>query len=189
MGTSQRVSRGFHRLALVLSAIPLLVGTVLSLYWASDPTFADLTRHQHLVCAHEHIERVKKRLPSSNSPSAEKKRLLTDEEISAVPPKAKDADPDDWVEVPADSSLENNPYQLSFAPDQTTLNLKRMGCSDSNYETVSLGEASTTIPNFSWYPRLAFYFGFGVFISLVLSLAVYGLVRAIGWVIGGFTAS
>lgn len=88
MGASQRVSRGFHRLALFLAAIPFLVGTVVSLYWAGGPTFTDLTRHKQLVCAHEHIERVKKRLPSSDSPSAEKKRLLTDEEVLAPRSKA-----------------------------------------------------------------------------------------------------
>lgn len=132
---------------------------------------------------------MKKRLPSSDSPSAEKKRLLTDEEVLAPRSKAKDAEAGDWVDVPADGSLENSPYHLLFAPDETTLNLKRMGCSDADYDAVSLGEVSTTIPNFSWYPRLAYYFGTGVFISLVLSLAVYGLVRAIGWVIRGFTAS
>jgi len=104
-------------------------------------------------------------------------------------PKAKESESSDWVDVPADSSLENSPYHLLFAPDETTLNLKRMGCSDADYDTVSLGEASATISNFSWYPRLAYYFGIGVFISLVLSLAAYGLVRAIGWVIGGFAAT
>jgi hypothetical protein len=34
MGTSQRVSRGFHRLGLLLAAIPLLLGGSLSVYIA-----------------------------------------------------------------------------------------------------------------------------------------------------------
>ena len=36
MGTSQRVSRGFQRLALFLAAIPLLVGAAWSLFLALD---------------------------------------------------------------------------------------------------------------------------------------------------------
>ena len=48
--SSQSVGRGFHRLAVFLAAIPLLVGTVISLYWAGGPTFTDLTRHKRLVC-------------------------------------------------------------------------------------------------------------------------------------------
>jgi hypothetical protein len=34
MSTAQRVSRGFHRLALFLAAIPLLLGGILSVYFA-----------------------------------------------------------------------------------------------------------------------------------------------------------
>ena len=33
MAASQRLSRGFHRLALVLAAIPLVVGIALSVLW------------------------------------------------------------------------------------------------------------------------------------------------------------
>ena len=92
-------------------------------------------------------------------------------------------------ETKPDRSLENNLVHLLFAPDETTLNLSRMGCSDSDYETVSIGEARTDPLEFSWYPRFAYYLGIGAGLSLLLSFAVYGLIRAIGWVIRGFAAS
>ena len=104
----------------------------------------------------------------------------TDLEALSLPSIGEEAKRNSWPE--------NNPYHLLFAPDETPLNLKRMGCSDSDYETVSLGEAST-VPEFNWYPRLGYYLGIGVGLSLLLSFAVYGLIRAIGWVIGGFAAS
>ena len=157
MSASQRVSRGFHRLAIWLAAIPFLVGTVASLYRASDPTFTDLTRHERLVCAHEHVDRLR--------------------------------NTDLLGKFPADTPLENSPEKLFSAPDQTTLNLKRMGCSDFDYDAVSLGEARIEPSEFNWYPRLAYYFSIGVGLSLLVSFAVYGIVRSIGWVIGGFVAA
>jgi hypothetical protein len=54
MATSQRLSRGFHRLALFLAAIPLLVGGIGSTFFAFD--HANYAQHLHdeqvkLVCA------------------------------------------------------------------------------------------------------------------------------------------
>jgi hypothetical protein len=40
-----------------------------------------------------------------------------------------------------------------------------------------------------WWTEFAKAFGFGLVITFLCSLAVYGVVRAIGWVIGGFMAS
>ena len=42
---------------------------------------------------------------------------------------------------------------------------------------------------FSYPLTLIQYLGLGLAISLGVSLAVYGLVRAIGWVLGGFAMS
>ena len=183
MSTSQRVSRGSHRLAVFVAAIPLLIGVTISLFWAGEPTYKDLQRHQLQVCAHEHIERVttpKREAAALPSIGQEPDSAGTDLEALSLPSIGEEAKRNSWPE--------NNPYHLLFAPDETPLNLKRMGCSDSDYETVSLGEAST-VPEFNWYPRLGYYLGIGVGLSLLLSFAVYGLVRAIGWVIGGFAAS
>ena len=54
MAASQRVSRGFHRLALFLAAIPLLVGGGLSLFIAIDQANKAKAMHEEqarLVCA------------------------------------------------------------------------------------------------------------------------------------------
>src|SRR5262245_2493636 len=54
MSALQRVSRGFHRLAVWSAAIPLLLGIIYSL-WSSYQTANDgLNRHHNLECAREH---------------------------------------------------------------------------------------------------------------------------------------
>jgi hypothetical protein len=63
------------------------------------------------------------------------------------------------------------------------------GFGDWAYATVSLGDARNSPPEFSWTLRLGYYLAIGMAITLALSLAVYVLIRAIGWVIGGFAAS
>jgi hypothetical protein len=86
-----------------------------------------------------------------------------------------------------EAEREKDTEWLVAAPDNATLNLKRIGCSDLETETISLGEArSEPVPwgrlfNSAFWPGLA--------ITLTVSLALYALVRAIGWVIGGFAAS
>ena len=55
MSAAQRVSRDFHRLALFLAAIPLLLGGSLSIYIAFDLASRLWEQHQKLVCAHEHV--------------------------------------------------------------------------------------------------------------------------------------
>jgi hypothetical protein len=55
MASSQRLSRGFHRLALFLAAIPLLLGGSLSVYIAFDLANRLWEQHQKLLCAHEHV--------------------------------------------------------------------------------------------------------------------------------------
>ena len=139
MSTAQRVSRGFHRLALFLAAIPLLLGGSLSVYIAFDLANRHWEQHQKLVCAHEHV---------------------------------------------AGKKLGENVF------DQfDTVKLKQIGCSNSD-DTVTVGEARNPPPNLNWFAA----FGSGLLLSplpqtLVVTLAVYGIVRAIGWVIGGFAAS
>ena len=55
MSAAQRISRGFHRGALFLAAIPLLLGGSLSVYIAFDLANRLWEQHQKLVCAHEHV--------------------------------------------------------------------------------------------------------------------------------------
>ena len=56
MGTSQRVSRGFHRLAVVLAAIPLLIGIGVSCFVAQDTADKASQTYQQLLCAHRYID-------------------------------------------------------------------------------------------------------------------------------------
>jgi len=41
----------------------------------------------------------------------------------------------------------------------------------------------------TWFAEVAMPFGLVFIVTLAASAAVYGIVRAIGWVIGGFAAS
>ena len=70
-----------------------------------------------------------------------------------------------------------------------TVKLKQIGCSNSD-DTVTVGEARNPPPNLNWFAE----FGSGLLLSplpqtLIVTLVVYVVVRAIGWVIGGFAAS
>ena len=51
MSASQRVSRGFRRLALLLAAIPLVVGGIATFYIASDAASSAKSLHVKLACA------------------------------------------------------------------------------------------------------------------------------------------
>jgi hypothetical protein len=132
MSTAQQISRGFHRLALFLAAIPLLLGGSLSVYIAFDLANRLWEQHQKLLCAHEHVAGQK--------------------------------------------SGENVFDQF-------------IGCSNSD-DTVTVGEARNPPPNLNWFAE----FGSGLLLSplpqtLIVTLVVYVVVRAIGWAIGGFAAS
>ena len=52
--SSQRIGRGFHRLAVLTAAIPLLLGIIYSLCIAYQTANYELNRHHKLVCAREH---------------------------------------------------------------------------------------------------------------------------------------
>lgn len=54
MSESQRVSRGFHRLAVLSAAIPLLLGIIYSLWSSYQTANNELDRHDKLECAREH---------------------------------------------------------------------------------------------------------------------------------------
>src|SRR5215468_686503 len=54
MSASQRVSCGFHRLAVLSAAIPLLLGIIYSLWSSYQTANNELDRHHKLECAREH---------------------------------------------------------------------------------------------------------------------------------------
>jgi hypothetical protein len=127
MATSQRLSRGFHRLGLLLAVIALLVGGILSVIYALNEAGPAL----------------------SSNPT----------------PKSSAATPSSGKNLTIDG-VDISPTPDSPTPDQQNGKVDRM-----------------VLP----YWRIKFA-AKGLAISLAVSLAVYGLVRAIGWVIGGFAA-
>lgn len=145
MSTAQRVRRGFQRLAILLAAIPLLFGVVYSLGTPLQMANDDLSWHQKVVCAHEHV-------PPVPSPPPTPKGPFTDEQVGLP------------------------------------LSLQSVGCSDRDQDTVSYAEARNP-PDFNWWGSYGRHAAPFLAVAAIASLALYALVRAIGWVIGGFAAS
>jgi len=63
-----------------------------------------------------------------------------------------------------------------------------LGCGEKYDADISYGEARDP-PAFSWLAKFASAIAPLIGITLAISLAVYGIVPAIGWVIGGLAAS
>jgi hypothetical protein len=127
MSTSQRVSRGFHRLALVLAAIPLLVGGYFSVVYAVGE--------------------------------------------ASMPP----------VEVWSRPALKIEGFGTVPMPpgfDRLTRD-----------EQDELVDQIATSLRPQWWANFSEALGVSLASTLAVSLAVYGVVRAIGWVVGGFAAS
>jgi hypothetical protein len=74
--------------------------------------------------------------------------------------------------------------------DDAQLDLHKLGCSDLPQTTTYRDVFEARSPEaFNYVPIFLRHFGFWLAISAAISLAVYGIIRAIGWVIGGFAAS
>jgi hypothetical protein len=127
MSTSQRVSRGFHRRALVWAAIPLLVGGYFSVVYA---------------------------VGEASMPPAEvwSRPALKIEGFGTVPM------PPGFDRLTRDEQDE--------LVDQMATSLRPQ-----------------------WRANFSEALGVSLASTLAVSLAVYGVVRAIGWVVGGFAAS
>ena len=151
MAASQRVSRGFHRLGLLLAAIILLIG---GSYWVSQA--AEVAgiywrHHKALMCAHDFLQRDEKRF-----------------------------------------------WDLSYMPDNTdevVIDLKALECSqpvNDPLAIVQFGEVRV-VPSFSWISSFGSELLFPPILitalaALILAYAAYGVIRTIGWVIGGFVS-
>ncbi|MGB0057958.1 MAG: hypothetical protein WBQ20_14645 [Methyloceanibacter sp.] len=127
MAGSERDSRGFHRLGVLLAALALLIGGTWSVIYALNEAAS----------------------ASSENP----------------PPKSSGATPSSGKNLTIDG-VDISPV---LTPDQQNEKLDRMA-----------------LP--SWRTKFAERLAKGLTISLAVSLGVYGIVRAIGWVIGGFAA-
>ena len=183
MATSQRLSRGFHRLALFLAAIPLLVGVGISLFWSNNLAHDAWRAHDQLVCANHYL------LSLDASAASEQEGTCTDENYAGQKRKWDEAGQQHEGFFTWCAAQKPKPSWLLLGPSGNTINLKQIGCSDWEYDNVSLGEARAAPAGFSWAFEFFSKLGIGLAITLALSLALYGLVRAIGWVIGGFAAS
>jgi hypothetical protein len=64
-----------------------------------------------------------------------------------------------------------------------------LGCSDEPEEVSEWDILSATPTDFSYAAVLLPPLGIGLAITLAVALAVYLLVRATGWVVGGFATS
>jgi hypothetical protein len=101
--------------------------------------------------------------------------------------------------------LQNDPQRFwdlnHFKPEDVAIwpvDLKALGCSDPHgmhdySELISFGDVKV-VPPFSWISTFGSQLLFppillDLLAAIVLALAVYVLLRAIGWVIGGFAAS
>ena len=69
------------------------------------------------------------------------------------------------------------------------MSLQKLGCSDWEYDTAKFGEIRDVSPKLNRLGVFAPPLLQGLAITLAITLAVYGIIRAIGWVIGGFAAS
>ena len=141
MNTSQKISRGFQKLALFLAAIVLLLGVAWSAATAINA--ANSARQSH------------------------------DEQLELVCAK---------------TAITNNfgDHALVAEPDGR-IDLKTWGCSDEQEMVLYNDVLNARAPDeFSYATELLPPLTLGLSITLALSLAVYGVVRAVGWVIGGF---
>ena len=188
MSTSHRVSRGFHRLAIFLATIVLIVGTGFAVLMGSSEARRDLVSHQlkkGVFCA--------------------KHKIISDPWVPTIERGDRDYDDSACVQacsVPASSPcaacvLSGPARQRTTAvrPDYPVgpddmVSLDVLGCphppSRGRVSVIlrasdpgELSYASAFLPSFLTL--------FGV--RIVAAFAIYGGTRAIGWVVGGFAAS
>jgi hypothetical protein len=206
MSAAQRVSRGFHRLGLLLAAIPFLIGSVVSVGMALEnagsarQTYVEQTE---LACAKARLAAVPKKAPDNpdKSDSARPNRPLSDEDIwgstatNRKPDWGKQIDeagkqtappsaplPPGWKEVPSS--------EVSFDDLIPSHDLKALGCSEVSRKVSDRDILDAVAPmDFSYAAALLPDLAVGLGLTLITSLFVYVVVRAIGWVIGGFAAS
>lgn len=143
--SSQRVSRGFHRLGLLLATVAFLICGFFSVVLATHDAGRKLHAHQELICARDKIEA-------------------------------------DNAQANAQAS---GPTRIGpVEPD-----LKSLGCSEWSRLVSLKAILDVREEDFSYASALLIPLSIGLLVTLAISLAIYGLVRAIGWVIGGFAAS
>jgi hypothetical protein len=109
----------------------------------------------------------------AHTPPNPQTKLLSDEDVGLVQPSSG------YSDVPPGYHVVNE-----------QIDLQKLGCS-AWPQTVTYGEVFSGKPPdaFSYAASFLPHLGLGLAITFGISLFVYGLVRAIGWVIGGFASS
>jgi hypothetical protein len=153
MSVSQRVGRGFHRLALLLAGLVLVAGVVASSFIGvqgvnrarENPEYIE---QAEMACAQEAV----------------RKKIAPQLRISK-----READ------------LPRQVLELKVS-------LNQLGCSDER-KIVTVAEVlDAHAPDaLTYVTAFLGVFSLGLGITVSSSMAVYGLVRAIGWIVGGFT--
>ena len=178
MTTAQRVSRGFHRLGLFIAATFLLAGisiaAVLVLGATDNDQRSAIEQHATLVA----LNCAKEKLAEQDRT----RRTYTSEELGVEKlPDGTYKLPEGWKKV---TETEQWYYDHGYR------NLKLLGCTDEDSWRLKSDIANATAPpsqpTFSYWQTLNL---LGFMIVSIIAILIYGLVRAIGWVIGGFAGS
>ena len=184
----------FKEWGFFLAAIPLIVGALWSIIWSLDEANSASSRHQQVLCAHGRVaaligshEVKPDRWPPPSGPK------LTIEGLGMIPVG------EDFLRLSQDERTKKVDEILASVKAETTgpwdqwvpsekLSPLALGCGEKYDADISYGEALIP-PDFNWLTTFASGLIPSISITLALSAAVYALVRAIGWVIGGFAAT
>ena len=151
----------FTGLRFFLAAVPLLWGAFLTAREMQERVDANRP-YEKIVCAHDYL--VRERL------------VLSDDEMEKVKP---------W-QIPWE--LYDKPQVANSVgryDKNWRIKLKQIGCSDLEDDTLSYDVARSP-PTWGEQTTLPWA---SIVLTLALSFGLYLLIRAIGWVIGGFAAS
>ena len=161
MATSQRISRDFHRLGIFLAAFVLLTGGIASLYIALEIASSAKSWHDEQAILICAQEAFHKKFYADLSQEEFERRVAA--KLEAV---------------------------KTGEVTLTAVELKEVGCSEWS-ERVPVLEIFTATPQeeFNWTVKLWSTYALFIAYTIAISLAIYGIVRTIGWVIGGFAAS
>jgi len=151
------INRGFHRIGVFLACTVFLLSIGVTVFVAVNEHDTPL-RHKWLVCARDKL-RVG---PSEGTTATDIGHPLSEAEVAL-------------------------PYKLPPGYVLTeTQDLKALGCTDYP-ETVSTKDALNESDGVSWIGAFLSLTSLIVFATGIgLSLAVYGVIHAVGWVITGF---
>ena len=170
--SSQRISRGFHRLGFFLALGVLVAGALVMAFLVSDGINRQAEQRNRLIafnCAKEKLAERAQQPPLKPWELGWTKRPDGNWEL-----------PEGWRKAPdSEQWYYKNGYR----------NLQELGCSDKEDWQLKTEMVNAVPPTahqaFDWPSLLVTLAMF----ALIPALAVYGLLRAIGWVIGGFAVS